>query len=157
MPRDDGIATETFICQSTPHSNANSAYWSNLANQIAAGGIGRPDYMDYDVYFYDGLNWDNILGMTQPHYNPQLIGSMEAVLQWYAEFKGLTDWRQYLHVHDDQYVHTGLRKLLCKLGITMDLELIAGYSYHGFYGLDVYKTYVSTAMEDSIHDQQVAW
>jgi hypothetical protein len=144
-----------MLCVSNHASTALSKLNVNTSMQIVNNGIQRPEFLVYDSYFYNGLNFGNIRGFTDSLYEGHKAGTMEDVLEVLAVEAGITNWREMLHVQDGMLVYQGLRRLLNTLGIAVYAHVTSGLSWHKYAACDVYVSIHSPATD--IDECKPAW
>ena len=117
-----------MLCVSNAASTALSKANANTCMQIVQNGIPRPEFLPFDAYFYDGMNFGNIRGFTNGMYPMFETGTFENVLGTLADTAGIANWLEVLHVQDGMLIYQGLRILLNMLGIAVYAHVTAGLS-----------------------------
>ena len=64
-----GVVDGVMLCVSNPVSTALSKVNSNTSMQIVQKGIPRPEFLPFNAYFHDGMNFGNIRGFSDGAYS----------------------------------------------------------------------------------------
>ena len=144
-----------LLAVSTAASSALSKTNASPCMQIVQNGIPRPEFLAFDAYFYQGLNFGNIRGFSDGMYRAFKVGTFEDALGALAATAGIGDWLQMLFVQDGMLIYQGLRDLLHAVGVPVYAHLTSGLSWHKYASLDVYLSIHSPGMD--VEDCSPAW
>ena len=87
----DGVFFAASCAASTMLSKQNADVFTQVRNE----GIPMPEYMLYDVFFYEGMIIDNVHGCFNPKYHPIRTGTLQEYLAFRCAEEGIDDWIRY--------------------------------------------------------------
>ena len=87
----DGVFFAASCGASTTLSKQNADVFMQMRN----GGIPMPEYLLYDVFFYENLTIDNVYGCFIPKHSPIRTGTLQEYLAFRCAAEGIQNWIQY--------------------------------------------------------------
>ena len=135
---------------------SNRAYQADVVLNTRGGMITMPEFLYYEVWFFERLALFNFAGMTEREFGgTKLEEPLGGILERIFAARGEQRWRQtYCHIEDGDYT-AALRRVLHEgLGIPILLEVTVGILMYGFNGLDAYVKALAAGMPSP---EEEAW